>query len=208
MVNIVIKESDTLFQCGLTFFFSDFFSQHNTTVDFNFNFTSESVQLADVIALALCPGECFICCPELQKRKKGIVIGFVDDDMRASALPSCFQDIIFISRRHSVRQLRRAVHTAWHRLQQTNYRQSPASCFDCQPTKLSPQQIRIMICLYEGMSVTQIADELMISEKTVYAHKYMVMSKFNLRNDYELMLLLNKLTKNNDWPNGFIKVSQ
>ncbi|HGN9285865.1 TPA: helix-turn-helix transcriptional regulator, partial [Klebsiella quasipneumoniae] len=77
-----------------------------------------------------------------------------------------------------------------------------------QPTKLSPQQIRIMICLYEGMSVTQIADELMISEKTVYAHKYMVMSKFNLRNDYELMLLLNKLTKNNDWPNGFIKVSQ
>ncbi|MDK6847145.1 LuxR C-terminal-related transcriptional regulator, partial [Klebsiella quasipneumoniae] len=49
---------------------------------------------------------------------------------------------------------------------------------------------------------------LMISEKTVYAHKYMVMSKFNLRNDYELMLLLNKLTKNNDWPNGFIKVSQ
>jgi hypothetical protein len=37
-------------------------------------------------------------------------------------------------------------------------------------------------------------------EPAVYAHKYMVMSKFNLRNDYELMLLLNKLTKNNDWP--------
>jgi hypothetical protein len=40
------------------------------------------VLLYVIIVLALCPGECFICCPELQKRKKGIVIGFVDDDMR------------------------------------------------------------------------------------------------------------------------------
>lgn len=91
MVNIVIKEPDTLFQRGLTFLFSDFFSQHNTKVDFNFNFTSESVKVADVIVLALCPGECFICCPELQERKKGIVIGVVDDDMRVTALPSCFR---------------------------------------------------------------------------------------------------------------------
>lgn len=77
MVNIVIKEPDTLFQRGLTFLFSDFFSQHNTKVDFNFNFTSESVKVADVIVLALCPGECFICCPELQERKKGIVMALL-----------------------------------------------------------------------------------------------------------------------------------
>ncbi|MGK1180710.1 helix-turn-helix transcriptional regulator [Klebsiella pneumoniae] len=206
MVNIVIKEPDTLFQRGLTFLFSDFFSQHNTKVDFNFNFTSESVKVADVIVLALCPGECFICCPELQERKKGIVIGVVDDDTRVTALPSCFQDIIFTSRQDSVTRLRTALHGAWLRLQQTNTRQSSMSCCDCQPTRLSPQQIRIMTCLYEGMSVMQIADELMISEKTVYAHKYMVMRKFNLRNDYELMLLLNKLTKNCAWPGGFINI--
>lgn len=94
MVNIVIKEWDTLFRRGLTFFFNDFFCQHNTKVNFSFNFTSESVKVADVIVLALCPGECFICRPELRSRKKSIVIGIVDDDMRVSALPSCFQDII------------------------------------------------------------------------------------------------------------------
>ncbi len=179
MVNIVIKEWDTLFRRGLTFFFNDFFSQHNTKVNFSFNFTSESVKVADVIVLALCPGECFICRPELRSRKKSIVIGIVDDDMRVSALPSCFQDIIFLSRRHSVTQLRTAMHTAWHRLQQTNYRHSTGSCCDCQLTKLSPQQIRIMSYLNEGMSVMQIAEELMVSEKTVYTHKYMVMRKFN-----------------------------
>ncbi|MCD7091322.1 helix-turn-helix transcriptional regulator, partial [Klebsiella quasipneumoniae] len=189
------------------FFFNDFFCQHNTKVNFSFNFTSESVKVADVIVLALCPGECFICRPELRSRKKSIVIGIVDDDMRVSALPSCFQDIIFLSRRHSVTQLRTAMHTAWHRLQQTNYRHSTGSCCDCQLTKLSPQQIRIMSYLNEGMSVMQIAEELMVSEKTVYTHKYMVMRKFNLHSDYELMLLLNKLTINNDWPKGFINVN-
>ncbi|HDK6220952.1 TPA: helix-turn-helix transcriptional regulator [Klebsiella quasipneumoniae] len=207
MVNIVIKEWDTLFRRGLTFFFNDFFSQHNTKVNFSFNFTSESVKVADVIVLALCPGECFICRPELRSRKKSIVIGIVDDDMRVSALPSCFQDIIFLSRRHSVTQLRTAMHTAWHRLQQTNYRHSTGSCCDCQLTKLSPQQIRIMSYLNEGMSVMQIAEELMVSEKTVYTHKYMVMRKFNLHSDYELMLLLNKLTINSDWPKGLINVN-
>ncbi|HAT1622031.1 TPA: helix-turn-helix domain-containing protein [Raoultella planticola] len=206
MINIVIKDSDTLFQRGLTFFFSDFFFHSNTKVDFNFSFTAESVKVADVIVLALCPGEYFICCPVLQARKKGVVIGFVDDNIRVSALPACFQDIIFVSRRASLKQLRTALHAALHRIQKENYRQSPVSCLDCQPKKLSPQQIRIMIGLYKGMSVMQIADELMISEKTVFAHKYIARQKFNLRSDYELILLLNKMAESQDWSNFLLRI--
>lgn len=62
-----------------------------------------------------------------------------------------------------------------------------------------------MICLYKGMSVMQIADELMISEKTVFTHKYKIMQRFNLRSDYELMQLLNKMAEKSDWPNVFHK---
>ncbi|MEX0565485.1 DNA-binding NarL/FixJ family response regulator [Raoultella ornithinolytica] len=203
MIKIVIKESDVLFQCGLTCFLSDFFSHKNTVIDFDFSFTSESVKVADVIVLSLCPGECFICFPELQERKKGIVIGFVDDDMRVSALPSCFKDIIFVSRRASVAKLRAALNAAWHKTQQEGYRQLSVSCFDCPKKILSPQQIRIMIGLYNGMSVMQIADKMMVSNKTVFAHKYMAMKKFNLSSDYELLLLLNKMAEKNDWPNVF-----
>lgn len=205
MINIVIKELDAFFQSGLTWFFSDLFSHKNIKIDFNYNFTSESVKVADVIVLALCPGECFICCPELQERKKGVVIGFVDNEKRVSALLPCFQDAIFISRRASVTQLRSALNAAWHKMRQEGYRQSSVSCYDCQQKTLSPQQVRSMICLYKGMSVMQIADELMISEKTVFTHKYKIMQRFNLRSDYELMQLLNKMAEKSDWPNVFHK---
>lgn len=49
----------------------------------------------------------------------------------------------------------------------------------------------------------QIADKMMVSNKTVFAHKYMAMKKFNLSSDYELLLLLNKMAEKNDWPNVF-----
>lgn len=193
MINILIKESDSLFQYGLTSFFNEFFVHENQRIDFNFSYTSESVKMADIIVLSLCPGESFICFPELLKRKGGIVIGFIDDEMRVSAQSSCFQDIIFISRRAPVTQVRAVLHAAWQRTQREGYRQSSVSCFDCQQQTLTPQQIRIMIGLYKGRSIMQIADELMISDKTVFAHKYIAMRKFNLRSDYELILLVNKM---------------
>ena len=64
MVNIVIKESDTLFQRGADLFLGDFFSQHNTTVDFNLTLRQKAFSLADVIVAGIMSGqECFICLP-------------------------------------------------------------------------------------------------------------------------------------------------
>ncbi|WP_407221180.1 LuxR C-terminal-related transcriptional regulator [Enterobacter sp. CPE_E1214] len=49
----------------------------------------------------------------------------------------------------------------------------------------------------------EIAHELNISDKTVFSHKYMLMQKFDLRNDYELIVLLNRLAEKNSAPNFF-----
>ena len=57
--------------------------------------------------------------------------------------------------------------------------------------------------LYKGLSVMQTADALQIGYKTVFAHKYMIMQKFNLRSDYELIALLNRMVKKNATPNIF-----
>lgn len=204
MINIVIKESNALFRCGLTAFFSDFFwRERGQTIGFNFTFTPESVKNADIIVLSLCPGECFTCLPELHARQKGIIIGFVDDDRRACALPSCFEDIIFISRRASLARMRQELCRLWHNLQRPEYHQQAVSCFDCQQKYLSPQQIRIMIGLHKGMTVLEIANKLRISGKTVFTHKYMAMQKFNLRSDYELVLWMNRLAEKNNWPAVF-----
>lgn len=96
MLNILIQETDLFFQAGLHEFFEDFF-KHNfhRAITFNLALTHENVSQADIIVLSLCQGETLTCFPELFARQKGIVLGFVDDELRFSALPSCFQDIIF-----------------------------------------------------------------------------------------------------------------
>lgn len=47
----------------------------------------------------------------------------------------------------------------------------------------------------------QIAHALEMSEKTVFTHKYMMMQKFNLRSDYELIVLLRRLMEKKSQPN-------
>lgn len=98
MLNILIQETDLFFQAGLQNFLDNFFKQNfNRAITFNLDLTHENVSQADIIVLSLCQGETLTCFPELLARKKGIVIGFVDDELRFSASPSCFQDIIFLS---------------------------------------------------------------------------------------------------------------
>lgn len=204
MLNILIKESDLLFQSGLTSFLSELFiKEFKQELNFKFDLTRDNVRSADIVVLSLCHGECFTCFPELRSRQKGIVIGLVDDELRVSAAPSCFQDIVFISRRASLSQVRLALFTAWKKTQLPEYQFCSNSCFDCQHKTLSPQQIRIMGGLYNGMSVVQIADQLMISDKTVFTHKYIMMQKFKLRTDFELVTLLKKMAEKNIIPTLF-----
>lgn len=101
MLNILIQETDLFFQAGLQSFFEDFF-KHNfhRSITFHLALTNENVSQADIIVLSLCQGETLTCFPELLARQKGIVIGLVDDELRFSALPSCFQDIIFFLAGH------------------------------------------------------------------------------------------------------------
>jgi hypothetical protein len=68
------------------------------------------------------PGGILTCFPELQARQQGIIIGIVEEDSGIKALPSCYQDIIFISRRAPLSQLRLALFSAWRVTPLNKYR--------------------------------------------------------------------------------------
>ncbi|MEG5551116.1 LuxR C-terminal-related transcriptional regulator [Enterobacter wuhouensis] len=192
MVNILISETNLFFQYGMKDLLADFFSRiGQQDICFHDSLSAKGVRAADVIVLSLCAGEYLTCFPELQERKKGFVIGLVEDLTQVNALPDCFQDVIFISRRATLAEFTAALTHAWQRgIVQSG---SLMSCIDCQQNKLSPQQARIILGFYRGLSVAKIADELSVSDKTVFTHKYIIMNKFRLRSDYELVLLLNKV---------------
>ena len=202
MLNILIQETDLFFQAGLQDFLESFF-KHNfhRTITFNPGLTHENVSQADIIILSLCQGETLTCFPELLARQKGIVIGFVEDEQPVSALPSCFQDIILLPRRASIDRISGELFIAWFRTRLPGYTWTNRNCFNCQHKSLSRQQIRIMVNFYRGLSVMQTAHALDMSEKTVFTHKYMMMQKFNLRNDYEMIALLRRLMEKKSRPN-------
>lgn len=202
MLNILIKETDSFFRDGLKRFLGEFFF-HNFRhqLHFEVELTPENVSVSDIIFLSLCQGETLTCYPELQARKKGIVIGLVDDEQRFSAFPSCFQDMIFISRRASLDRIGEALFIAWYRTQLPGYRWKNKSCYECQHKILSPQQIRVMVNFYRGLSVGQIANKLNTSDKTIFTHKYLLMQKFDLRSDFELMALIHRMVEKNACPN-------
>jgi DNA-binding CsgD family transcriptional regulator len=202
MLTILIQETDQFFHHGLQCFFVDFFSRNfKQPIHFEVVLSRDNVSAADIIVLPFCMGETHICYPELQARQKGIVIGVVDDARRFSTSPSCFEDMIFIPRSASLDQISQLLFIAWYRRQLPDYRWTKKECVECQHKILSPQQIRIMVNFYRGLSVEQIARTLKMSDKTVFTHKYIIMQKFNLRSDAELIALIHRMVEKKSQPN-------
>lgn len=202
MLNILIQETDQFFRHGLQCFFVELFSCNvKQGIHFEIELNRDNISAADIVVLSFCMGEALICFPELQSRQKGIVIGLVDDEYGFSALPSCFKDVVFISRRTRLERISQVLFTAWYRAELARNIWKQKSCAECQHKILSLQQKRIMAGFYRGLSVAQVAHALKISHKTVFTHKYMMMQKFNLRSDFELIALIRRMVEKKSDPN-------
>ena len=197
MINIVIKEPNVLYRHGLYCFLADiFFDEFQQGTCFSIELNPESICWADIIILSVPLEECESCFSELKGRKTGIIIVLVNDE--GVSIPSCsfcLPGSVFISRRLSLNEFRKCLLREWRKTQLPNYQLSNNYCCNCQYQTLSLQQLRIMSSLYKGKSTLEIANELMISNKTVFTHKYRVMKKFGLRSDVELRLFLIRLAE-------------
>lgn len=194
MLKILINDSDILFRRGMKSFLSELFcNRFNRQVEFITEYTAENIADADVIILSLCSGERYICFPELRVRRKGIIIGLVDENDFHTRSPSCFADIVYIMRREPLSQITHKLTIAWLKWVVNEEFQPYKTCIGCKHVTLSHQQKGIMDGLYRGRSVQEVAAEMNVAYKTVAAHKYMVMRKFSLKNDYDLFRFLGML---------------
>lgn len=198
MLKILINESDLMFRNGMTYFLSDLFKKRfGQDSDFITDYTADNIAIADVIILSLCKGERYTCFPELRARRKGIIIGLVDEYDNSSKSPSCFADIIYIMRRASLNEITWKLTVAWQNLLTSKSFSQPLSCFGCNHLRLTHQQEEVMSEFYRGCTVKQVAKNMNINYKTVTAHKYLVMHKFNLKSDCDLLRFIDMLREKN-----------
>jgi DNA-binding CsgD family transcriptional regulator len=184
MLNVIIRCDDLFFRSGFSLLLQEIFPAGLSE--------TQTVPGADIIVFHLCRGEEFICHSELLHRGSGLLIGLVDDDnVRMSrALPLCLKNMIFIQRTETTQSVIMKIKLAWLSLLESMPNTPRNPCQGCPHRTFSPQQQKIATALAEGLSVNAIASSLSLGYKTVFTHKKMIMDKFHLRNDAELLSLL------------------
>jgi len=159
---------------------------------------SNSLQQADLNIINVSQWRLFMCQPAYRFRKPGsLLLVFTDsvNDIKSETLPVCYQTLTVIGRKETIRQVRDKIARAWLKAQDegtTPYR--PTDCVECSYSRISLVQLQVLSFLKKGKSVRQIAQILDLSIKTIYAHKYNVMKKFDIKGEKEFHSFLNDLT--------------
>ncbi|VUS95552.1 helix-turn-helix transcriptional regulator [Klebsiella pasteurii] len=192
MLNIVIKNNNQFFNLGFHFILQSIFPEYSLSTQCAASLNERIVQDADVVVLDLCRGAEFVCHPELLNRKPGLLIGLVarQNQRGRGALPLCLEEIVFVGRDEKISQVMAKIKLSWILVPPAAEQKSVLRCERCRQRRLSPQQRIIAAAIYQGLTVNAIARELSLCNKTVFAHKRLIMSKFHLRNDLDLLLFL------------------
>lgn len=203
MLNVLIRDHDALYMSSLKLFLSELFLSHyQRDVHFLPVFDVENVSKADVIIIGFGPGEFYTCTPELRFRKKSIIIGIVDHEKETpGVIKTCTHDIVFIRRDLSLKDLQRKIRSLWSQSYKYSGVDACRSCCVNKCNVLSLQQMRIMSRLSRGQAISDIARELSISNKTVYSQKHLVMNKYQLSSNFELLMFLENLQSKNRMDN-------
>ncbi|MFK3661106.1 helix-turn-helix transcriptional regulator [Scandinavium sp. NPDC088450] len=205
MVNIIIKDEDEIFRLGMEELIREFFATENIqVVNFIYELTEETVAAADIIVVSLCLGEADLCLPELKARGTNVVIGIVDEyPLRKGVVSSCTRTLTFIERNERLNAVREKIAFSWQQFRPVVENKIESNCYTCRHKQLSLRQGQIMALYYQGRTVNQIASELNISDKTFFSHKYLVMNKYNLHSEQELLIFLHRLKEKNTVYNRF-----
>jgi len=196
MLNIAIDDSNTFYRKGMESFLREFFlNEKNKTLNFE-KLTRFNINDADIIVQSFSAGEEYSCHPKLKyRRKSGLLIGLYEKDRGKliHPLPTCIQNIVFINRTDSLNECREKINSAWDERPTFSKGKKSKKCHQCKYLKLTPRQILIAKQMLHGQDISKIALSMGINVKTVSAHKRLMMDKFNLHSDFELMLFFDSL---------------
>lgn len=200
MLHVAIEDSDQFYRKGMEVFLEKLFlDEQNESVQFN-SLTKLNVTHFDIIVKSFVAGSEFICHPILKYRSKtGLIIGVYDGDKSPyhDTLPLCIKNILFINRCEPLNTARVKVIEAWNESLKISKKLLCIKCLQCTYRMLTQQQLTIAKHLLTGRSIGDIAELMKLNIKTVSAHKRLMMSKFDLKSDCELLNFLNNLKKDN-----------
>ncbi|MGB3255110.1 helix-turn-helix transcriptional regulator [Buttiauxella gaviniae] len=200
MLTIAIDDKDAFYRHGMEILLQDIFLKENfNTIHIDKLTVSNSINV-DVIIKSFVPGEEYVCHPLLKFRNKsGLIIGVYDSRKKPelSELPICIKNIVFISRNESINQVRQTVIESWRSRPVPAELKFYRKCLHCCRRTFTDKQYAISRLFIRGYNIKQIACNLDVSVKIVSGHKRLIMVKFNLDSDAELVTFLHNMRTHN-----------
>lgn len=200
MCNILINTNNNMLLHGLTLLFKQVFNSFVKENEINIHeFTQDAISDADIVVMPFIAGESTICHQFLQARKaNSLMIVFYDGENPHinNELPLCFNNTVFIKRVETIHNIVKLIRQGWEYRDNNIIEPYKRDCFSCKHRTLSEQQIKLVDSFYLGENTSDIAKKLNVKTKTVYAHKRIIMKKYNVSNDFELISLLHHIKNN------------
>lgn len=197
MIKILIHTSDNFLHIGIKSILNEVFSKINKQIDFSENYDNDKL-ISDIIIISFHHGEKRGFIPSLLKVAKKSIIVLIDSlSIKDKYIPLCYQNVIFISLTEPISKLSDLIFYNW--MDSKNQKKSTFSynCSACRYSSLSKKDALVIDKIISGDRIIDIASDLGINYKTVCSHKYNVMAKFNLKNNYELITYMNQFTGHN-----------
>lgn len=169
-------------------FLQDLVSQeYGKKINFIYTMEENDIAHANIIVLMLCPGERYTCRPELKNWSHGLLILFSQVPSKdAGWVPDCFEHSVMLCLDDSLESISTMIKKMLS-LALIPLQNFAVNCQLCRARNISQQQRKIVDGLLCGFSTEQIACQMNLAPKTVYAHKYLLMRRFELRSVHELM---------------------
>lgn len=183
-MNISINGSNSYYIYGLKLCIELLLKQ---TGDINFVVSDD----ADVAFFEFSHEYLFDCERWMQKKNGVVLVCYSVGVLRtAQYFPECFRDVLFFDKEtallHVLKECLKRVENKIERID--------SHCAFCKKMNLSKQQGKLLTCFSRGLTTLETARLMNISPRTVFSHKYILMRKFGVNSDSQLLKLINCLT--------------
>ncbi|EDV2568443.1 TPA: LuxR C-terminal-related transcriptional regulator [Salmonella enterica] len=189
MINILINDANIYYEKGLGYGLKQILGyQFGTPVSFSTELTQKNIHNADIVIVTLY-GENSL--KLLASVKHMRIIGLVHKSFKISEhiFPSCLSYVHLKMQSDSLNLISKLIVNL---MKDNNPPPLTKTCVGCPmilDNILSKQQQKLIEGIVAGKKMKDLADDLYINVKTAYSHKHLIMKKFKLKSDHDILNL-------------------
>lgn len=187
MINILINDANIYYEKGLEHGLKQIFDyQFGAPVSFSTELTQQNILNADIVIITLYGGSSLKLLASVKHMR---VIGLVHKSFKISEhiFPSCLSYVHLTMQSDSLNIISKLIVNL---IKTNNPPSLTKGCERCPiilDNILSKQQQKLIEGIVAGKKMKDLASDLFINVKTAYSHKHLIMKKFKLKNDHDIL---------------------